>query len=489
MCLNNNRVLWLASGLAAILVAGCAGTTVDLDTPAHAQMLIADRDAGGQGLAEQGQSIKLSLEDAIARGYERNLDARVAALEALSQQDTITLAQLRVMPGIEASGGYVGRSNSGASSSRSVLTGQESLEPSQSTEQHRRIAALEANWNLLDVALALADAAKAGDEARVSGERYAKVVQNVERDVYSAYWRTAAYQEQRNRIEPLLKDVSAQLANLDRAVTDKLVSSAQAGDKMAMLAERKRTLRDLNDRLSLAEIELKSMLSIPLDADLVLTTKRKDVSSEIARILSEDVTKQEWSALQTRPEMREEILKKNITIADTRREIFQSFPGLSIVSSRQYDSNKFLAEPNWSGLSANIVQSITSLITLPDRYRAAKNKEAVADARRQALNSAILAQVHIARARLQSASGASHDSLMAQKAASRKSHALAGQKESGLSSGQDAVLARLDAAIESLRAAQAYADMQDAYAAMYSTLGRPLANVRSQMAAKAGGTT
>ena len=33
---------------------------------------------------------------------------------------TVTLAQLRAMPGVEVSGGYVGRTNQGASSSRSV---------------------------------------------------------------------------------------------------------------------------------------------------------------------------------------------------------------------------------------------------------------------------------------------------------------------------------------------------------------------------------
>ena len=481
MCSGSNKTLRLVSGLAAILLAGCAGTTTALDTPEYSQMLIADRDASGQGLSGQNQTIKLSLEDAIRRGYDRNLDARVAALEALSAQDSVTLAQLRALPGVEVSGGYVGRSNQGASSSRSVLTGQESLEPSQSTEQHRRIGSLEANWNLLDAALALADASKADEEAKVASERYAKVIQNVERDVYTAYWRALAYQEQRNKADVLLSQTSKQIENFDIAANQKLVSSAQAAEKMALLAEKQRTLRDMSDRLSLAEIELKGMLSIPLDATLILTTSKKDISGEVKRLLSENVTTQEWTALKSRPEMREEVLKKNMTIQDTRREIFQTFPGLNLVASREYDSNKFLVEPNWSNLSATIAQSITGIITLPDRYQAAKNKEAVADARRQALNSAILAQVHIARQRLESTSEANFSSLMSQKAASRKSHALAGQKAQGLSSGSEAMVAQLDAAIESIRTAQAYADMQDAYAAMYSTLGRPIVPVKVAM--------
>lgn len=481
------KPLRLVSGLAAILLTGCAGTTTTLDTPAHSNMLIADRDAGGQGVSVREQEIRLSLEEAIRRAYDRNLDARVAALETLSQQSSVTLAQLRALPDVEASGGYSGRSNDGASSSRSVRTGMESLEPSQSTDAHRRVASLEANWNLLDVALALADASRAEEDVKITSERYAKVIQNVERDVYAAYWRALAYQELHDRSEILLAQSSEQIKKFDSAAREKLVSSAQAAEKIAFLSDRQRTLRDLNDQQSLAEIELKGMLSIPLDAKLVLTTSRKDISSEVNNILAENVTKQEWMALRNRPEMREEILKKNITIHDTRREIFQTFPGLNLLASKEYDSNQFLAEPNWASLSASIVQSITGLITLPERYDAAKKKEAVADARRQALNSAILAQVHIARARLHSTSEANRSSQMAQNAASRKSHALAGQKEQGLSSGSETMLARLETAIEALRAAQAYAEMQDAYAAMYATLGRPVVDVPLKLAAKAGG--
>lgn len=469
------RKIWLAYSLAVIpLLGGCSGSMMELDSPEHTRLLQEDRNAvrGPVSITGERQVMELSLPDAIRRGYTHNLDARVAALEELSQQDSITIAKMRALPGVEASRGYVGRSNVAASSSRSILTGQESLEPSQSTEEDRRVAALEANWNLLDAALALADAAKADDEAKIASERYAKVIQNVEQDVYAAYWRALAYQDSRGRLQSLMKDGAAQIEKLDRAATQKLVSGDQAGEKMAILSDRIRTLRDLHDRAQLAEVELKSMLSIPMETQLVLTTKRKDIDGEIRRLLDEDVMAQEWRALQSRPEMREEILKKNMTIADTRREIIQTLPGINLLLSKEYDSNKFLVDHNWSNFSAEIVQSITNIVTLPDRYRAAKNKEAVADARRQALSSALIAQVHIARDRLASTKDASLSGRLAQRAAARKSHAAGGKASEGLAAGQDALLARIDHEIETLRANMAYADMQDAYAAMNATMGR-----------------
>jgi multidrug efflux system outer membrane protein len=470
MGIIKRKLLWPVLGLALILPAGCSGSTVKLDSDSHARILQQDR----QSLREDGpsqQTVSLSLEQAIEIGTTKNLDVRVAALEELSQQNNVTLAQLRALPGVEISGGYTDRSNDGASSSESVLTGQQSLEPSKSTEQHRRVATLEINWNLLDAALALADAAKAGDEAGVAKERYAKVIQNVERDVYTAYWRASAYQESRDKTAKLLMDTRDQMEKLDHAVSKKLMSSDEASQKMALLAERERNLRDLNDRLQLAEVELKSLLTIPMGTKLILTTKRDNIAFEVERLISSDVSGQEWQALKTRPEMREEILKKNMTIRDARREIYQTFPGLNLLFSNEYDSNKYLVDPNWSNFSAKIVQTITGVITLPNRYNAAKNKEVVADARRQALSSAIVAQVHMGRMRLASMNETNIQSRLAQKAASRKSHAIAGKKMQGMASGQDELLAQIELQIETMRANIVYADLQDAYAAMKNTLG------------------
>lgn len=464
-------------GFAGVTLAGCSGAPVTLDTIEHAQLLEQDRrEAQGDGAEEDMAPaiLELTVEQAIARGYERNLDARVAALEELSQQKNLSVAKIRAMPGVEASGGYVGRSNPGASSSESILTGQQSLEPSKSAEMNRRVGALSVNWNVLDTALALADAAKVDDEAGVAHERHAKVVQNVERDIYTAYWRARAHQDNAKYAEALLAEAHGQMENLEHAVTQGLVSGEQAARQSAMLAERERALRDMRDRAQMAEIELKGLLSLPMTTRLILTTAERDVATDAARLTRGDTDKMEWEALSARPEMREEILRKNMTIRDTRREILQTFPGLNLLYSAEYDSNKYLVDANWTNYSAKIVQSVTNLLTLPARYDAVKEREAVADARRQALSAAIIAQVHMARARLTSVDEAYTQSLLARRAAGRRSHAEAGKKREGFSSGQDDLLARMDLRTESIRSAMIYADYQDAYAAMKNTLGQPV---------------
>jgi outer membrane protein TolC len=139
-------------------LSGCTSAPVDLDSKEHTSLLQQDRLHAEQGTGQQ--RISLTLEEAIERGITHNLDARVAAMEILVSQKKVTLEKLKALPSVTASATYTGRDNDGASSSRSIESGLQSLEPSQSSDRDRKLANLDINWNLLDVALAYADAKK-----------------------------------------------------------------------------------------------------------------------------------------------------------------------------------------------------------------------------------------------------------------------------------------------------------------------------------------
>lgn len=462
---------------------GCTSPTIDLDTPDHEMRLRQDRLQAEQGNGEQ--HISLTLENAMSRGLAANLDARVAALEILVGQSKVTIEKLKALPAISASRGYVGRDNNGASSSRSVLSGLQSLEPSQSTDRERQVAALEANWNLIDIALAYADARKAGEEARIAAERHEKVIQNIQRDVYAAYWRAYAYQETATATRELLALTRAQTERLNQAVRQKLLSADAAADQTAQLADRARTLRELDDRLSLAQTELKSMLSLPLAAGLKLA--RPELWENGYRpLLQESLEAQEWEALKNRPEVREEILQKNVTLRDTKREVLMTLPGFELFAGLNYDDNSFLEDSTWGSTSLKIVQSLLSVVTLPARFEAAKKKEALADARRQALVAAVLAQTVMARLRLQAREDAYRDQVSSMAAAAAKVKLMSQRTHSGLSSGQTLLQARLENQIEQLRGKTFQAELQDAYAAYMNTLGRRFFRPLSLMPAEAG---
>lgn len=63
-----------------------------------------------------------------------------------------------------AEAGYVTRSNVSASSSRSIQSGQESLEPSTSQDRNRRCADLTMVWNVLDFGVSYVTAKQQSDQ-------------------------------------------------------------------------------------------------------------------------------------------------------------------------------------------------------------------------------------------------------------------------------------------------------------------------------------
>ena len=469
MIIESRFSISLVGSLAVLCLGGCAGPAVELDSAAHDNLLRKDRLQAEQPVAEK--KIALTLDQAFQRGVANNLDARVAAIEILIQQKAVTLEQLKALPALNASTGYVGRSNDGSSSSRSIQSGLQSLEPSQSSDRDRRTAALELNWNLLDVALAYSDAKKADEEASIAQARHEKVIQNIQRDVYAAYWRAYAYQTTRVSTAKLIDDAEQQMNRLDQAVTKRLLSADTAGDQVAQLADRIRTLNELEEQLSLSEIELKSMLAYPLDTELILDSPDTHGGS-YKNLLSQALEAQEWEALKNRPELREEILQKNLTLRETKREILTTFPGLELFGAANYDTNSFLSDLTWLNSSAKIVQSLISIVTLPSRLDAAKNKEMLADARRQALVAAVLAQTNIARQRLISREQVLQDSSSALKAAGKKASLLGHKQASGFAPGIMSLQAQLEKQIEVMRNQLARADLQDSYAAYMNTLGR-----------------
>lgn len=461
--------LWVTLALLTPTLSGCTSAPVELDSGEHASMLRHDRAHAEQGVKQQ--RISLTLEEAIARGITHNLDARVAAMEILVSQKNVTLEKLKALPSVTASASYTGRDNDAASSSRSIQSGLQSLEPSQSSDRDRKLANLDVNWNLLDVALAYADAKKAGEEAKIAAERHEKVIQNIERDVYAAYWRAYSYQETRARTDELIKSAGLQVGKLNQAVSEKLLSADQAADQAALLADRARTLRELDDRLNLSEIELKSMLSLPLSTQLDLK-KPSNRADAYKALLAEPLESHEWEALRDRPELREEILQKNITLRDTKREVLTTFPGLELFAGWNHDSNSFLEDPSWISSSAKVVQSLISIFTLPTRLEASRNKEALADSRRQAMVAAVLAQTSIARARLSSRETVYRDSSASLNVASRKAGLVSHKSDAGMASKQMALQSRIEQQIEVMRHKMAEADLQDSYAGYMNTIGR-----------------
>jgi len=139
----------------ALIGAGCATTPQNLtpaETAQNAQNVRAEITA--QQAPVTGA---ITLYEAMARALKNNLDHRVAMLELDLASKDYDLSRYDLLPHVVANGSYYGRDNQPGASSVSLLSGQESLEPSTSTERDVFSSDLSATWNVLDFGLAKSD--------------------------------------------------------------------------------------------------------------------------------------------------------------------------------------------------------------------------------------------------------------------------------------------------------------------------------------------
>ncbi len=464
---------FLTVTLSSLLLTACVAPQTGLDTAEHIEMLQQDQKKLGFDEVKK-ETITLSLQEALMRGVDYNLDAQVAALEALAAGEEINLARLNAFPSLMLSSSYIGRSNKGAASSRSILTNTQSLEPSYSTEQYRDVQDLSMNWNLINILLAVSETQTAKAQHSIAQERLQKVRQNIQKDIYSAYFRALAAQETEKISERLIREGDTHLRNLQRAQQKQLLSGEIVSSKSRDIQTALATLKTQQGELSLALTELKSLLSLPQTVHLQLSGDLKGDEKRISRLLSEDVRAQEAEALKNRPEVRELVLQDNINAQAIREEVIRTVPGAELFFAMNRDSNDFLRESQWGNFTLTLQQNLVSLLTYPSRKRHAENQKKIDEARRLSLSLAALTQVHLARQRLDYLSDLYRHAKKMQKHEQFLSFASAQKEKAGFMNAQDAFLQEVEAQIKKIELYQYVIDVQDAYATLNNTLGRDL---------------
>lgn len=375
----------------ASLAGACAGdSVVPLDGGAHSQSVLetVERLHGDDSVIE----IELSLHDAIQRAMSKNLDVKVAELEALIATDNVNLAYLEALPSVKAGANFTHRDDDAASSSRSVLTGTQSLEPSTSADQSRRLADLEASWNVTDAVVAYINGRSAGDKEKITVERLRKIRHTIERDVTEAYWRAHEAQRKLASIKSVGDSAENILQRLKDADDQKLFNNSEMSSLHAQISSRYDRILSLKDEAQSAEIELKTLVNIPLNYTVNFLYDLSDLDSKND---FKNIDKMIGVALKSRPEMREQYLNKNIAARQMTQEILGTFPGLNLIYTLNYDSNSFLSSPNWQNASAALGQSLNAFLSLSSRIDIAKTNYELEEKRRLALAAAIVAQIHI----------------------------------------------------------------------------------------------
>jgi outer membrane protein TolC len=451
--------------LAPQVLAGCAivpRPLTDAERTAEATNDLVEMFAGQAPIRHP-----LTLEEAFARALSYNLDQRVKMMEEAVAQNDLDLSRFDLLPKVIANAGYTSRSNVDASSSRSVITGLQSLEPSTSTDQNRRTADLSLSWNLLDFGVSYYNARQMSDRRLVATEQRRKAIQSLFQDVRRAFWRTASAQRLRAEVNTSIRAAERALESSRKLESEALRSPVDALRYQRALLDLLRELETVQRQLDVSRMELAALINLPPAQNYTVAAPR---DLQVTR-LRMPIRKMEEIALLRNPDLRELSYQARISADESRKALLKLLPGITLNYGPNYDSNSFLVNHNWVSFAARLSGNLINLLALPDQLQRGRNAEDLAATRRQAMSIAVLAKVHIA---YQQYLSAAHEYQRADETARvdrRLYEQISNRVSTDSQSELEQVSARASAVNSDLRRYQSYSEAQAALGRLYATLG------------------
>ena len=467
-CVLSNK----AAGVVAVTtilaaLAGCAAAPTPISESARLTRMQFDAHAMFAG--QEAISGPIDLYEAIARGLKYNLDKRLKLMElgfadARLQQDAAGL-----LPKVVADAGYNARDSYAGSSSRSLITGAQSLEVSTSQDKQLYTSDLTMVWNVLDFGLTYLHSKESADNVLVAEERRLKVGQNMIQDIRDAYWRAVSAEHMLPRVNSLVSQIDTAIESSRSA---RKSGTAEPAEQLRIERELLSNLKELTEvrrKLLLAKAELAALINAPPGADFKVAVP--DLSHLAAPRLAARMADLQHTALLNRPELREEDYKKRISLTEVDAAYMRLLPGIELRTGRNFDSNSFLSSSVWSMAAAALTKNLIELATAERSINAAEADVKVADARRAALSMAVIAQVQIA---VQRFALAEDDFKVAGRlfgVDQELSAVAAGGAEATSGSKLDSLAALSRKTVSELQYLVTYSDLQNAYSRILNSVG------------------
>lgn len=458
-----------------LFLAGCSS----LNPVALQDQAVRDRAAADRvKMFDQQEPIAaaITMDEAIARALKYNLDLRLKQMEVAVNEQLHDVSKYDMLPNLVAGAGYKDRNNYSGGASRTLYEGKgsrpsdyvsENTNYSTSAEMASKLGSVEFSWNVLDFGVSYYRAKQRADEFLIAQERKRRVIQTTIHDVRYAFWRALAAQRLAGEAESIM-------AQAEKAIEQSRATEQRGAMPVQTALAYQRALVDavalLNTRrqeLDFAKAELAALMSAPTSQFTLA-----DTAEQALPALPTNLAVLEDTALLNRPELREEDLRRRISGDETRRQLMQAFPNLTLGLGAQYDSNRLLYNNQWVENSARISWNLLRVLSAPAVQKAGERQLEVDDARRQALSMAIMTQTRIAALRYGLAKS---DLELAQKSLDVDAR-VAQVAQSGVTSKAETQLelvrAQARAAVSKYQRAIAYANAAAAFARIQHSLGQ-----------------
>lgn len=458
---------WVLTGtvLGTLAVSGCAVTPEPLTEADRLTQASADRSV--LFTMQEPVTGPISLEEAVARALKYNLDRRLAVMDAALQQRQLDLSNYDMLPRLAADAGYTTRSNEAFSVSRNVdgeLT--DSFDATTSQDKTRFTAELGLSWNILDFGLSYYQAKQQADRAMIAEQRRRRVVHSVVQQVRAAYWQAVSAQRLQKRITPVLAEAGRALEQSRANERQRLSPLLDTLRYQKQVVEIMRQLETLEQDMAIAKAQLSALMNLPPGSDFTLV---EPVGEPSIPVVSLSVEEMENLALINRPELYEEAYQKRITALEARKALLRLLPGVNLTASLNHDNNSYLVNQNWAEAGARVTWNLLNVLSYPASMRVQEAQQELAETRRLALSMAALTQVHVGYRQFLRARDQYEKAALLQDIEDRIYRNVLDSE--GAVAELERIRAGASAIATELLRDRAYADMQNAIASLYVSLG------------------
>lgn len=451
-------------------VAGCQNAPRPL-TEAELDAIAEDRAARAIQPDQEPVSGPIDLYEAMARAIKYNLDHQVELKEEALRFEEFELAELEMLPDLVANAEYTGRSNDPGSRSESLTspTPTETLEFSRSSERNVLDANLTLSWDILDFGLSYVRSKQKADEVLVALEQRRSAINRVIEDVRTAYWRAVSAERLLDRLTALQDEVSFAVFQSERLAARRIATPLASLTYQRDLLTIHRSVQELRRDLAVAKNQLAALMNLPQSADFQIVLPARDaLAAPIVDRPAEELVK---LALRNRAELREVAYRLRINEREYDVALLEALPSIRAFVGLNASTNDFLFNQNWVGWGASASWNLINVFRYPQRERAVTAGAALLDARALALTQAVATQVYVAKARVASLS----DELVTVGKLNRVSGEIlrqtALQVRAGAVGSREGVKEQLNAILAELRHDLIYAELQNAFANLYASVG------------------
>lgn len=455
------------TGIGAIFLAGCAVVPKPLTTEERRAEAQLDRQAMFADV--EPLTRPLTLNEAFARALKYNLDQRVKVMEEALATNDLDLSRYDLLPKLAVDGLGSTRDRFDASSSESILTRQQSLVPSTSSDLNRLTGDLTLSWNILDFGVSYFNARQQADRVLIAQEQYRKAVQTLLQDVRRAFWRAAAAQTLDAEVKEAIHVAEATLPAAKRVETEGLKSPVDSLRYQKALLDAIRQLETNQQSLAISKDELAALINLPPGQNYTLAVP--DLNSLRADPLGMRVADMESTALLLNPDLRSLSYESRISVDETHKAFLKLLPGVTLSFDPNYDSNSFAVHHYWLAGAARLNGYLSNLITAPVVIPRAEHEEKLATLKREAMSMAVLAKLYISYQQYYDTIKYFERAKQLLSVDERLYRQIANRSIIDVQGDLERVLAQASAVDSKLRLLQCYAEAQAALGRVYETLG------------------